>query len=1629
MLCIGLLLFFVTSIQSLSYLDNNHSSFEWIDFPTESILNERIGPYNGMGCSISANTNDLYFVTSMNPGNCRTNNNAYCCSISNKFVEVLKYDLYTNNFTNSLLIGDATTKYPNAYGGTGSNNVVTCGIFSDSQSNILYFITENAKKCEPYYNYDSSIIRINLDTFQFLDRTLLKNIPGVPTFSTSSYYNYLYMNNPTTVELIDNYLWIGFGTYKTGIWKIKINESEIVLDFAFQKTYKKTNDMQGGSSYSYDATFNEIKNSFVNKKDTLIYFLEDSGYSDSQLLIINYSKPVNENNSYIQILDGINYVSNIKFDSQSGRIYIVSGSLSSEMYQYDLNFNKLRLSEGCSTDFLKFPTEWGVITNIEIDSQTGFVYAPLSTKYDTSGMASINQKDSSINLNSLASFKELIISNKYSYYQFNNNMNITSLLLHKGILVISSNHYSYNRKIAFVYLNGCALGRGIEDNKCVLCGYGKFSDRIGGICEECEPGFASNVEESFKCTECTPGQFSDGRNAIHCNDCPNGFFTDKIGDNTCQNCKAGTYSITSGSESVKNCLECDPGKISYRGSIICSLCPAGKWSKRQKNCLDCPKGRYSFSLGLESESSCLPCPAGTFSDENGLVFENQCKQCVDGYIGLTTGATSNSSCMPCEQGKFRENIITCESCDNGHVAKQGQVECNVCPVGKVSDTYKITCLDCPIGKFSDSEGMHTLSMCSDCEPGRYNNKTGMSSFESCIECHSGKYNINPGMSSETDCILCDPGKYRQIGMDIVCDICEAGKYSARGETQCKFCTPGQYANAINDLSASCEECPAGKFFPENGGYLIESCIDCPNGKWSNIRGIDTELKCFDCKKGQYGEIMGAISRDACINCEGGKFNYNTASSSINECKPCATGSVSSVGASECSSCEIGRYSEIMGETECKLCPIGQIAPKESSYACALCPDNSEENIEKTICSCKHGMYNNGDVNTIECIECPDKFICEKGSTIQNMVIKEHYWRSSNQTLEVYKCKHLFACKGGKLSNGTNDLCHPGHKGPVCDVCEKGWSKDDGVCLKCPENIGRTVSLTILIPIICILIIIFLIKTANPSNNKKEEVNGVVKIFMNYAQVFSLASSFQINWPSLIKYLFERAKEFSSPRVSFYSSDCALGWVYYDKFIVYLALPIVYILMSTIIIFIVSLCYCKKKKSKLQRLHQSQRQIYIDNTPTCIEFFTAWEKTAVVVGTFLSWPTIVEKTLEIMNCEKIGGEYYLVKDVSVVCYNRQHYTFLSIGYAGLILYGVGIPLLGFRLLYKYRFRLYDMQNRYDGSTPLSFLFLGYRENRWYYEFIIMGKKAGLILLSVFLRNHPRYQIIGASLLIQISFFIHVFLRPYDTITSYGMICNKLESVSLLSLVMTLSTGLFFGTIDSGYNLGFFEDVLIMILLVSNGVICMYFFVYFVTLTYKSIKTHVREHVVKSFADDNIPCLFRCCSIENITRIRDWGDLEMVDDYGIHLQNQVEKEIFTKYYKEKQSKLAILNGKIDKIKERKVSVKLDRLRSQIQVMEKERCWQTIQNNRLYTDLKKTVMTNKKNLNEEELKKVKEVFNLYVNHGITYNKTINELCMGELRGMIHEDVIEDVVENVSRENIIVSFSEENGGHSMII
>lgn len=1811
-----MLLFF--NFAQSTYLTNPISNVSYYDIPNVELLKNTY-PYTRFSCSVK-NNDEVYLITGSNYYDRWINEN-YNCNKPKKYVGVFKYNQLNNSIDdNYLLIGKQTNNYPTAIGGKGSAHIVSCGI--DRTANILYYIASNKWLCPSNYNSESSIVRVNITTLDFIDRTLFNSFSNKNSFypHTSSYWDYRYINNPLTSTLIEgDSLWIGFDGHFTGIWKLNILGQNVELVFQYQKVTKETFDDEqfGMSGNSYDRYFQYIKFSFIHNNK--IYFVEDNKHQDARLMQVDYSGDINDNTTNITVLEGINNIETIKFDEKNNQILILAGSLTSELFKYDYNFTKLNINTNCNIDFLKFPTEWGKIANIEIDKNTGFAYVIISSMYRQAGVALIDLNTFEIVADSHLKFGQSITYNygnghSHTYYQSYVFLNISFFNYYNGELVLFPHHNAYINKFARVTLSGCTKGKGIVLDRCDACLPGKYSNTVGGFCKSCLQGYSSNIYKSYNCIKCAVGRYSDKLSNIDCKSCPTGYFTNIYGSNSCKGCSKGKYSIVEGSSSVENCLDCDTGKISNVGNTSCDFCKLGEWAKENKECVKCPKGRYGNLQGLNSYDSCLMCPSGKYNDLLGITSENSCKDCFPGKIGMINGAISNSSCITCPEGKFRLNLNTCEICpdgwisnflktqcdqcgigkwtrgkkecldcpsgkfsqnlniikesdcihcsigkfnDNtgstseqqckecpigrigissaaisnasctkceegyyrislamcdicpdGWISQNDRVKCNICelgkwanskkecvycPLGKFSQTLNIIteddCVSCPKGKYSDLKGIVNIQDCKECYTGRVSYIQGATSNVSCIECVAGKYKLNlreclgcpHGWSSTNtrdacsmcpvgkfsdenriNCMNCPTGYYNDIlGLSFfdICKSCEIGKYSStlgatnsnycidcplgkysfvkniKTEGECKGCPIGFFKDNFqikecvlcptgkyilsstipcvncpvgkysNDISTNyfqyCESCPFGKFNDKESQHKEISCQNCPAGKWNSNFGSNSTLQCINCEVGKYSEEIGATTIDTCVNCDAGKYNNLPGANSNGDCRDCATGLFSFQGSNSCQVCEPGKYSNKMASISCNYCEIGKYTNEDASLICKTCPENSEQSLDKTYCICSSGSYNKNNKTYIECTNCPEEFICVKGTTLQTLDLKPNYWRANDYVTETYKCKNRFACRGGIINNTSDNLCNEGHKGPICDICEKGWAKDDGVCLKCPDNIGRTMSLTIVIPLVCILLIIFLIKTANPSNNKKEEVNGVVKIFMNYAQVFSLASSFQINWPSLIRYLFERAKEFSSPRVSFYSSDCAIGWSYYDKLTVYLLLPIVYILSATFVIFLISLCFCKNKKKKLKRLQSViEKDAFKASQPSCLNFFLAWEKTAIVVGTFLSWPTIVEKTLEVLNCERIGDEYYLVKDVSVKCYDSTHYIFLSISYVALGLYGVGIPLLGFRLLYKYRYRLFDMQNRYDGSTPLSFLFLGYREKRWYYEFIIMGKKACLILISVFLRNHPRYQIIAASLLIQVSFFLHVFLRPYDTITSYGAICNKLESISLLSLVMTLSTGLFFGTINSGYELGLFEDVLIVLLLLSNGGIAFYFFIYFVVLGFKTINQHLKEKLQAIFNKKKENKFLFCFSGEKKIKIKKWAFSQKQDDYGIQLKNSLEKGIFVNYFKEKQKKLNVLNQKIDKIPKRRLSIKLDRLRSQIQVMEKQRCWNTVQNSRLYMELKKTVLSNKTKLTDKEKEDLDKVFDLYVNHGINFNKNMNNLYMSDLHGMTSEE-----------------------------
>ena len=725
-------------------------------------------------------------------------------------------------------------------------------------------------------------------------------------------------------------------------------------------------------------------------------------------------------------------------------------------------------------------------------------------------------------------------------------------------------------------------------------------------------------------------------------------------------------------------------------------------------------------------------------------------------------------------------------------------------------------------------------------------------------------------------------------------------------------------------------------------------------------------------------------------------------------------------------------------------------------------------------------------------------------------------------MEIYPCKKAYACLGGKIKNNSNDLCNVGHTGPLCDVCKKGFAKNEGKCFMCEEtNHSRAAAITALVPMLVLAVLVFMIKTANPKRNQKEALSGVIKILMNYAQVFSLASSFEINWPDKLKELFERTKDFSSPRVSFYSSDCTFGWTYYDKLFVYLTMPLIYIGFSLLVIKIIACNYEKERKKEFDKInmeltsildqsseinediekkyqinnqieqiiiqeinkkydsrlteldiglrlnnniiseHIKEKNDLILHYPNRRVFSRAWTITTIVVGTFLMYPTIIKQSLATMGCKQYGDKYYLIDDLSIECYTPIYNFYRTICYLALVIYGIGIPTIGFAILFRYRYNLYDNKNRYEGAAPLSFLFLGYRNQVWYYEFIVMFKKVTLILISVFLKNFSRYQMITASLLMQIAFFLHVFLKPYDNISQYGILCNRLESMSLLALVVTLNSGLFFGTIESGYKLGVFETFLIVLLFVLNIFVFLqliyHIYVLVIDTTVEKTKKITQKILMKEINADeyaevnteekcdeenknkeiddlginmenedgdkvkifvkNNCCATKIIGDERSRRLIRWSMTKREkDSHGIKLLNNFEKELFDNYHDEKvdfrDDIEEAFNNIKDKRKIKEMQISMNKIKWKIENIELDRYWDTVLANRIFIDLENQIESFlKKYYNQlirvqrnemivkNRIDELKGIFLKYTRSGLNYDTNMNEMTNKSMKNLMNK------------------------------
>jgi hypothetical protein len=137
-----------------------------------------------------------------------------------------------------------------------------------------------------------------------------------------------------------------------------------------------------------------------------------------------------------------------------------------------------------------------------------------------------------------------------------------------------------------------------EEQQCVACPSGTFSDCGIFNCATCTPGYCPSTST---CVPCPAGTYSASPGSTACTPCSPGYVASNRGSSKCMACPPGTQASLNG----LLCQPCTPGWFNPQQAGQCTLCPPGTFSNSTKStaCEECPIGIPTQPVLLHSTAT------------------------------------------------------------------------------------------------------------------------------------------------------------------------------------------------------------------------------------------------------------------------------------------------------------------------------------------------------------------------------------------------------------------------------------------------------------------------------------------------------------------------------------------------------------------------------------------------------------------------------------------------------------------------------------------------------------------------------------------------------------------------------------------------------------------------------------------------------------------------------------------------------------------------------------------------------------------------------------------------------------------------------------------------------------------
>lgn len=441
-----------------------------------------------------------------------------------------------------------------------------------------------------------------------------------------------------------------------------------------------------------------------------------------------------------------------------------------------------------------------------------------------------------------------------------------------------------------------------------------------------------------------------------------------------------------------------------------------------------------------------------------------------------------------------------------------------------------------------------------------------------------------------------------------------------------------------------------------------------------------------------------------------------------------------------------------------------------------------ESYQGLICyRCPAGTFSLDPVQP--CNSCPAQATCLGGF---EMVPLPGFWRPDPMKNLFLACPNPDACLGSPSAESISlaGICAVGYRGNLCSVCMEGYSRQGrDVCSKCPGLTSNiVVSTLVVVGALCLLALAIAISVRG-ANKPRSHLAIYVKIFMNYLQMIVVAASLSLSWPALVRLFLNGQETVGSMAEQLFSFDCITQEFSPDrvsstKLIAVSLLPAVLILLSAFAWAVIALCF---KQTAI-------RAKVISST---------------VMILFLIHPSLTKLMLSDFSCrEVLPGELWLTVDLAQRCWDSAHVReVLTVVLPGLIVWGFGLPALALGFLVKCRAQLTDKVI----SLEFSFLYKGYTEKWFYWEFVILYRKVALICSAVFFNSvSTLVQALSVLAVLLICLFLQLAVSPF-AVSNF----NLLEVKSLLVSLVTIYSGLYFEANSMNHTLNILIFLLILL----------------------------------------------------------------------------------------------------------------------------------------------------------------------------------------------------------------------------